>query len=162
MTPDQLAALAAEIDADPALAATLPGEPGHAVARLNAPEHEMVRSRFVTARTVIAELGTDGAMAMEKLVRFGALAPLEDEAAERLRATTRWAMVFVASEGGLDLGHPTSQLLLDALAAAHVLDEAEAAALKSLALRPASRAEQLFGEGATVTEADLRAAQEIL
>jgi hypothetical protein len=62
--------------------------------------------------------------------------------------------VFLKQDSGLDVGHPATQALLEGLAQAGALLQAEADQLKILALQPASRAEVLgFGPA---TEQDLR------
>jgi len=137
----------------------LASSPGIVVNLINAPTASMVRERYVTVRTMLAELGVAGAVIAEKLSGFAALAPLADPNAEGLRIATKWAMRFIDSDGqGLDVGHPNTQGMVDALAAGGVLTTAEANSLKALALQPASRAEVLFGAGTSITEADVRAA----
>lgn len=88
--------------------------------------------RIVNARHVLAELGMDGAVALDKL-----------ESASITNPAVKWAVRFLAGEG-LDIGHPMSQLILDQLAQAKVLSQSEADALKSLALADQTRAEALL------------------
>jgi hypothetical protein len=146
MTPDQLAALKSEVQADPqglGYAQHLPDAPGMVCELLNAVSTSMVKSRLVSARAVLAECGSGAAAILDKL-----------DAASANISSVKWAMKFLQQEGGLDVGHPVTQAQLDALAAGGVLTQAEADALKNMAVQPASRAEKLaLG---TVTEADLR------
>lgn len=150
------AALATEL-AEPQYASYLPDDLEPVLALLNAPSTTLVKPRFITARTVLAELGGPGAVSLDKLEAFIAAAP--PAGAEQLHSAMKWALRFLTSEGGLDIGHANSQAMLDGLALVGVLTSGEAAALKALASQPASRAEVLFGVGARVTVADIRAAQ---
>lgn len=143
------AVLQAELQGDPAdlgYAAHLPDAPGQIVDLLNAPTQTMVRERFVTARTVLAELD-NGATILDKL-----------EAAAASTPAVKWAMRFMLSDPGIDVGHPRTQGLLEQLAVAGVLTVDEASDVQMMALLPASRAEALFGAGARITEDDVRAA----
>lgn len=88
--------------------------------------------RIVNARHVLAELGMDGAVALDKL-----------ESASITNPVVRWAVKFLTGEG-LDVGHPMSQSMLDQLAQAAVLTRTEADALKALALADQTRAEALL------------------
>lgn len=109
------------------------------------------RSRFVTGRAVLAELGVTGAVILEKLSVFGAT-PQQGEA-EGLRLAIKWAMKFADQEGeGLDIGHPTTRQLVQTCAAVGVLTEAEATALMALAVYPTSRAHELFGREVPLNE----------
>jgi hypothetical protein len=120
---------------------------------INRPEASRMlpRSRFVTGRAVLAELGVTGAVVLEKLSVFGAT-PQQVEA-EGLRLAIKWAMKFADQEGeGLDIGHPTTRQLLQTCAAVGVLTEPEATALMALAVFPTSRAVELFGREVSVTE----------
>jgi hypothetical protein len=108
-------------------------------AALNARTISMAAPRLVNARTVMAELD-NGAAILDKL--SAAAANVSD---------VKWSMYFLTSEGGLDVGHPRAQAQLDLLAAAHLLTADEAAALKNLAFRLGSRAEQLWGFNAVIT-----------
>lgn len=136
-----LEALRALIDADPELAAAenTPDNASAIAAKLNALTETRVASRFVTARTVLAELGPAGADILDKL-----------EALSSTVSPVKWAMRFVAGEGvGIDVGHPVTIGLFDALAEAHAITHVDAAALKSLAVVPSSRAMNALGEPVT-------------
>lgn len=140
--------LAEELRTDPAglgYAAHLPDSPGLVVDMLNALTRTAVKSRFVTARGVLAEVD-GGAQILDKL-----------EALAAGVSEVKWAMKFLLTDG-IDVGHPRTRGLLDQLAAAGGLTAADAKALKDLALQPASRAEEL-GLG-FITEADVRVALE--
>lgn len=139
--------LAAEITNDPkglGYAELLPDQPGRVVDLLNAPAYSLPKSRFVTARGVLAEV-TGGAAILDKLEQLGSVVP-----------EVKWAMRFLVGEQGIDVGHARTRGLLDALAQQGALTQDEADALKNLANQPASRADELGLD--RVTEADLRSA----
>jgi hypothetical protein len=139
LTPN---ALAAEINGGDAYAAMLAAQDyAGLAAALNAPAARPF-SRLVNARTVMAEV-TNGAAILDKL-----------EAAAAQFSAVRWALVFLKSEEGLDVGHPMARAQLDGLAGAGVLAGDEAEALKGMASVAMSRAEMLGGT--TVTEQDVR------
>lgn len=88
-------------------------------------------------RTVMAELGPDvGASILDKL-----------EVVSSTVSAVKWAMYGIKSDSGIDVGHPATRSKIDALVASGVLTAAEGAQLKSLAERPGSRAEILWGVG---------------
>jgi hypothetical protein len=148
MTPDQLAALKAEVQADPeglGYAQYLPAAPGMVCELLNRQSTTTVKSRVVTARTVLSECGAGAAAILDKL-----------EASSPSISEVKWAMRFITGDG-LDVGHAVTQAQIQALVPPGVLTQAEADALKSLALQPCSRAEKLGLP--LVTEADLRDAE---
>ena len=126
-------------------AAFIPDCPGILADMLNAQTHTMVKSRFVSARGVLAAHGSVGAAILDKL-----------EAASASVSEIKWAMSFMKTDSGIDVGHPNTQDLLDALAAGSVLTSTEAELMKEMAMQPASRAEVLGYE--YVSEADIRTA----
>lgn len=135
MTDEQLRALGSAIAADPMLAG-LPATSDGAWAiaeTMNAVVGQAPASRMVNARHVLAELGAAGAAALDKL-----------EAAAASNSVVKWAMKFLTTDEGLDVGHPMSQSMLDQLAQAGVLTRTEADALKALALADQTRAEALL------------------
>lgn len=135
MTDEQLRTLGAAIAADPALAG-LPATSDGAWAiaeTMNAVIGQAPGMMMISARTVLAELGHAGAVALDKLEAAGTQSPV-----------VKWAMKFLTTDEGLDIGHPMSQSMLDQLAQAGVLTVAEAAALKALALQDQTRAEALL------------------
>lgn len=136
-----------EITTDPAgmgYAALLPDSPGRVADLLNAPTASMVKSRFVTARTILAEC-EDGAAVLDAL-----------SAAAQVNSAVKWALTFLSQNSGIDVGHPRTQAMIDGLAQAGALSLNLAAQLKALGVQPASRAE-LLGLG-SVTIDDLIAA----
>jgi hypothetical protein len=163
----QLAELRAELQRDPELAIRLPREPGQVADRLNAQTVTMARSRFVSARTVLHECGVLGALALDELEQFGhGSQPGESNEIRGLRSVVRWAMRFMTAVGtggedGVDIGAASTRAMIEATRDVGVISSEQATVLTNLALQPASRAEQLFGEGVTVTEADIRAARNL-
>lgn len=152
-----LQVLATEV-AKPEYAPYRDTDPNVVVAMFNDPTTTMVKSRFASARTVLAEVGPAGAVALSKLKGFANSAPPSNAQAAALHASVVWAMTFITDESGIDVGHSTTRDLLDALVTATVITAAEAAALKDLALQPASRSEELFGIDVRVTYDEVVAA----
>ena len=111
--------------------AFLADSPGVLADMMNARIYSMVKEKFVTARGVLAAHGATGAAVLDKL-----------EAASSGNSAVKWAMKFVSQDSGIDVGHPTTRGLLDAMVPA-VLTQAEADMLKNMAIQPASRAEVL-------------------
>lgn len=143
-----MTALSQELATDPlglGYASHLPDSPGRVVDLLNAPTRTAIKPRFVTARGVLAEVD-GGAQILDKL-----------EALAGSVSEVKWAMKFLLTDG-IDVGHPRTRGLLDALVVGGAITMADAKALKDLALQPASRAEELGLN--VITEADLRAALE--
>lgn len=134
MTNDQLRALRDDIAADPVLAGLpITSDGAFAIAEAyNKVIGKAPAPTILTARTVLAELGMPGAIALDKLEAAGSSNPV-----------VRWAVKFLTGEG-LDVGHPMSQSMLDQLAQAGVLTRTEADALKALALADQTRAEALL------------------
>jgi len=108
----------------------IPDCPGTLTDMLNAPVYTLPKTRFVNARGVLAQHGAAGAEILDKL-----------EAAAATNSAVKWAMRFMAADG-IDVGHPTTRTLLDALVGT-VLTQAECDLLKNMAVQPASRAEVL-------------------
>lgn len=129
-------------------AAHIPHAPGKLTEMLNAPAGTMPKTRFVTARAILAELD-DGAAVLDAL-----------EAAGPAFSAVRWALDFLRGPDGIDVGHSRTQQMIDALALHNALTQAQATALKAMANQPASRAEMVLGTGSIVSEADVRAALE--
>ena len=134
MTPEQLRLLHDDIVTDPVLSAYPATSDGaYAIAEAsNVVVGKAPAPTIVTARTVLAEMGMAGAIALDKLEAAGSSNPV-----------VRWAVKFLTGEG-LDVGHPMSQSMLDQLAQAAVLTRTEADALKALALADQTRAEALL------------------
>lgn len=121
-----------ELDTDPLAlgyaAHIAAGRLGDVEFLLNDSKYKMAKSRFVTARTVLAEC-LDGASILDKL-----------ESAAGTNSPVKWAMKFLVQDGGLDVGNPVTLGLISQLVAGGVLTAAEGDALKALADQPASRA----------------------
>lgn len=136
--------LQTELSTDPlnlGYAQYIPDFPGRIQEMLNAQNYQKYKSRFITARTVLAEVA-GGAEILDKL-----------EAAAQVNSAVKWAMKFITSDG-IDIGFPVTHQLLDALANT-VLTQQEVTSLKNLSLQPASRAEML-GLTESVTEQQVR------
>lgn len=130
------ASLRTEIDTGP-LATECAGQSDDAVAAiLNDKRFAATGERYVTARTVLAELGaTTGAAILDKL-----------DAAATQSSPVKWMLKFLTQDSGLDVGQTETQGCIDAMALDGVLTADEAMALKNMALLPTSRAEILgFG-----------------
>lgn len=123
-----------DIHNDPACAAALAARDCTEVARIRSLGRNLVQPRFVTARTVLAECGANGAALLDKL-----------DAAGSTNSAVKWAMVFLRQDSGLDVGHPATQYLLQTLVP-DVLTQAEADQLKALAILPAPLTAQDVGE----------------
>lgn len=135
------AALREEIEAGP-LAVECAGKSDAEIADiLNDRRFTGVTSRFVTARTILAEV-SGGSAILDKL-----------EAAAPAVPDLKWAMIFLAGEGGIDIGHAGTRANLEALAAVGVITDGEAQALLQMAYTAMSRAE-LAGIG-TITHQDV-------
>lgn len=110
---------------------------------LNRQDISAIQERWVTTRTVLAELGaTAGAAILDKL-----------QAASASSSPVRWMMTFLAQDSGIDIGNVQTQASIDGLITAGVLTSAEGASLKNMALKTCSRA-QIAGFG-TVTPGDV-------
>lgn len=125
-------------------AALIADSPGALADMLNAPIYSMPRERFVSARGVLAAHGAAGAAILDKI-----------EAASASVSEIKWALSFLKTDSGIDVGHANTRALLDSLASGGVLTTAEAALIKDMAVQPASRADVL-GIG-YVRESDIRA-----
>lgn len=141
------AALKSEVQTD-ALAigysAYLPASPGYVADLLNAQKYSMVKSRFVTARTVLSEI-LGGAALLDKL-----------QAISSSVSAVKYALTFLNQDSGIDIGNSATQGMVDQLVAGGALTAAEGTSLKNMAIQPASRAEVLgFGR---VNESDLHKA----
>lgn len=151
-----LAQLKTELQTDPAglgYAAHTPHAPGILAELLNAPSATLAKTRMVTARGIMASYGlgpTGGAAFLDKLDALSASVP-----------AIKWAMTFLRSESGIDIGEPATQVMLTSLIGIGGITLSEVDGVKAMALQPASRAEVLFGVGVQITEADVRAALEV-
>lgn len=88
-----------------------------------------LKDRRVNAATILSELPiagpVQGGVVLDKLEAAGAQVP-----------ACKWASRLLLTEIGINVGDPNTQAMLDALAAGSVLTQAEAAALKALAVQP--------------------------
>lgn len=146
-TTQELQAIRDEVNNDPAsrgYAQYWPNSGGMVVELMNDPNGgEMYRSHYVNARSVIKlPLG---------LSILGKL-----DAVENTNIAVKWAIKFLATDQGLDVGDPVTHATIDSLVTDSVLLQAEGDQLKAMSLLPASRAEVL-GLG-YVSEQDLIAA----
>ena len=126
-------------------ASKLQDSPGVVADMMNAPIYSMPKERFISARGLLAAHGFAGAAILDKL-----------EAAAPAVSMIRWALSFMKTDSGIDVGHPSTRALIDQLVVGGVLTVSDAELIKNMAIQPASRAEVL-GIG-YVREADIRAA----
>ena len=148
-----LAALKSEVQNDPAgigYAAHIPDAPGLVAEQLNARVFNMPKPTFVSARGIMASFGLGPAVGSRFLDKLEALSSAVPE--------IKWAMKFLQTEAGIDIGEPSVLQMLNSLVGVGGITQAEVDGVKAMANQPASRAEILFGDNVTVTEADLRAA----
>ena len=144
--------LADELANDPlgvGYAQWLPHAPGMVVQLLNAPSYTMIKPLMMSERGVLAQY-PDGPVAADAvLTKLDTFAQTQ----HALASVVRRALRFLGTDGGIDMGSPATQSMLDAVQQAGVLTASETQKLKALALQPASRAEVL-GLG-VVTEAQV-------
>lgn len=151
-----LTQLKAELQADPAgrgYMAHVPHAPGALADLLNAPTASMAKPRMITARGIMASYGlgpSAGAAFLDKMEALAANVP-----------AIKWALKFLQTEAGIDIGEPATQLMLTSLIGVGGITADEVNGVKAMAMQPASRAEVLFGVGVQITEADVRAALEV-
>ena len=93
--------------------------------------HKSTQSRFITARTILAELA-DGSVILDKL-----------EAVATQVSAVKWSMYYLKGESGIDIGHPGTIAQIDGLVSGGVLTSSEGEELKGMALLPTSRAGML-------------------
>lgn len=151
-----LAQLKSEMQTDPTgrgYAAHVPHAPGALADMLNAPTASMAKPRMITARGIMASYGlgpSGGAAFLDKLEALAANVP-----------AIKWALKFLQTEAGIDIGESATQVMLTSLIGIGGITQAEVDGVKAMALQPASRAEVLFGAGTQISEADVRAALEV-
>ena len=151
MTPDELAALSAEIKNDPSArgyAAHLPDDPQRVIDILSATTCTMFKSRYVTARTILAECA-DGAEILDTLQSIG-----------QNVSPVKWMMVFLQQDSGMDAGHPRTVANIDNLVTNGLLSASFAGQIKSMITQPANRAE-FIGLSSTPTARDVLDAWEV-
>lgn len=109
----------------------------------NAPVGTRLVERFENAIGIMSALGAvTGAGILEKL----------DQAKAGIPAL-KWAMLAMASGTGVNLGDPETQAMLGDLALANVITQAEADAVKALAIQSSSLAYETVG--LPITAADV-------
>lgn len=135
------ASLKTEIETGPLSAECAGGTDEAIAAILNRRDISAPCGRFVSARTILAEV-PGGAVILDKLESVVTSIP-----------DVKWAMKFLQTETGIDVGHATTRAQIDALVTAGVLTESEGTALKDMALKTCSRAE-IAGFG-SVTPGDV-------
>lgn len=112
---------------------------------LNAPAGTRLIDRYIDAVGLMAELGTaTGAAVLGKL-----------DAAQAAVPALKWAMIALQSDRGINVGHPETQAMLDDLAQANVLTQAEADSVKALGVAPSSLAYGLFGRPVTAADVSI-------
>lgn len=129
------AALYDEIHNDPlkvGYLSWLPTSPGYVAGLLNAPTRTGIVSTFVNARTILSKLGPSYGPVLDAIQAVGAN-----------NSAVKWAMLFMVSSEGIDVGDPVTQGMLDTLATAGAITAAQAAAVKGLAAATISRATEL-------------------
>ena len=100
---------------------------------LNTPSRQIVIEHYVNAKQILAVLGaTTGAAFLDAL-----------ETAAAANSAVRWAMEFIRTDSGIDVGNIETRAMLDQLAAAGILEQASVNKLKLLAERQISRAEEI-------------------
>ena len=147
MDESKLKTLLEELTQDPlgrSYAQWIPDSPGLLVELLNTPDRSIVKERFITARTVLAELD-NGATILDKL-----------ESATGYSAV-KWAMKFMQSDSpnaGIDIGADKTRQTIIALWHGGLFTQEECTQILGLAMQQGSRAEEL-GLG-RVEESDIR------
>lgn len=107
-----------------------------------APGGKVYRSRFITARAMLAELDpVDAAALLDKL-----------EALAGAHSAVKWAMRYITTDG-IDIGHPSTIAMLQFLIGPGGLTQDEVATLTDMAAEDVGRGALLFG--APVTAADV-------
>ena len=152
LDPAQITALYNDIQSGPLAAECTSYIASHDVASVTAafnrhdrPTTVAVPGSYFTVRSLMAALGaSQGATILDKL-----------DAVSASDSVVKWVLRVLNTMQGIDLGNPETRAQLDALASAGVLTTAERDAMKALAERAASRAEELFGVGVVITNADV-------
>lgn len=144
-------ALQQELKGDPlalGYAALLPDCPGAVADMLNARTRTMLQTRFITARTIAAELSLPDSAAV--------LTALRTLAATNALIEAMWT--FMLTDSGIDIGNANTQSMIDTLVAEVVFTSDQGTALKRMAIQPCTRAAEL-GIG-TVSDVDVMEAWE--
>lgn len=111
----------------------------------NAPVATRLIERFENAIGIMSALGAvTGAGILEKL----------DQAKAGIPAL-KWAMLAMDDPQGINLGDPETQTMLDDLATANVITQAEADSVKALAVQPSSLAYETVGQPITAADVSI-------
>lgn len=125
--------LKTELRADPLARGYANMTDAEAAASLNTPDRPMVVETYANAKTLLSHLGaTPGAAVLDAL-----------ETIAVSNSAVKWALKFITSPEGIDVGNLETRAMLDQLVAATVLSAADVATIKMLAERQISRAEEL-------------------
>lgn len=84
-----------------------------------------LQTRYITARTVLSELGEQGAAILAAL-----------EVAATSNIAVKYAVKFLEQDSGLNIGDPATQVMVDELSQASVLTVEQETLLKNMALLP--------------------------
>lgn len=126
MTPAQLTSLKGEIRSRLDCVAGIEARDLDAIAEIISVGRKTIQSRFVTARTVLAECA-EGQAILDTL-----------KAVAASNSAVNWAITFLGQDSGLDVGNAATQGMVDQLVAAGALTAAQATSLKNLANLPQS------------------------
>ena len=142
-------ALRTELESNQAYAPRIAaGDDAGIAAMLNAKTVDALRS--LTSRELLVWAAQGG-----RYIKLESAAADTSRSAE-LRSVCKSAVKILDRDGtGLDLRDAQVAGLLGALVASGVLTAADQAAIRSMAANKISRAEELFGEGVTVTSSDI-------
>lgn len=111
----------------------------------NAPTGTRLIERFENAIGIMSALGAvTGAGILEKL----------DQAKAGIPAL-KWAMLAMDDPQGINIGDPETQAMLGDLALANVITQAEADAVKALAIQPSSLAYETVGQPITAADVSI-------
>ena len=111
----------------------------------NLPTGTRLVERFENAIGIMSALGAvTGATILEKLDQAKASIP-----------ALKWAMLAMDDPQGVNLGDPETQDMLDGLATANVITQAEADAIKALAIQPSSLAYETVGQPITAADVSI-------
>ncbi|MGI4847367.1 MAG: hypothetical protein ACRYGK_04415, partial [Janthinobacterium lividum] len=130
MTP-----LAQEIRARTDCADAIAARDLDAIAAIVSAGRTELRSRFITARTILAECGADGPGILDALVAVSA----QD-------STVKWAVTFLSQNSGMDIGNAVTQYMIDQLQAGGAFNADQAAKLKALGIQPAPVTRDMVAE----------------
>jgi len=111
----------------------------------NASSGTRLVERYENAIGIMSALGAvTGAAILEKL----------DQAKAGIPAL-KWAMLAMDDPQGINLGDPETQAMLDDLATGGVITQAEADAVKALAIQPSSLAYETVGQPITAADVSI-------